>query len=155
MCGAVSDPQTEMIAITLLTGGGMLAVGVVWWRHQRNRCRMPRQVEMLKNALLTLALMRVRARDRDDMNMRYDKFDGTKLPMLSGCDLSNACFSYIVDRAELRRGPWYTRHMEYKVEAIERYLGRNLATDAQAQALFDDFVASCVPAEVDSERSCR
>ena len=53
-------------------------------------------VEELKNALFTLALMKLRHSNRDDMNMIYSSFDDTKLPMLSVFSLENACYTYMM-----------------------------------------------------------
>jgi hypothetical protein len=105
---------------------------------ERDRERR-RPIESLKNALLTLALMRVRSKDRDDLNTF---FDGTKLPMLSGCDHTNACFSYIGGRAEFRRSPFYTKQMERKHDAIDMYLKRNLGMHEQVEDFFKAFVAN-------------
>ena len=109
---------------------------------ERNRRLNTRPIESLKNALLTLALMRVRYNDRDDLNMNYATFDGTKLPMVSGCDLTHACFSYICDRDEFRRSPFYTKQMERKHDAIDMYLKRNLGMHEQVEDFFKAFVAN-------------
>lgn len=108
-----------------------------------------RPVEKLKNALLSLALMRTKPGDRDDFSMDYAAFDGTKLPMFSGCDLANAAFTYILDIGEFRRGPFYTAHMEHKHRAVERYIERNLSTRSAVYAFFKDFVAT-IPEDVDN-----
>lgn len=126
---------------------------VVMCQIERDRRRSSIPIELLKNALLTLALMRVRSKDRDDTNMDYTLFDGTKLPMLSGCDLANACFSYIVDRAEFRSSLFYSRQMELKHDAIDLYLKRNLASYEQVEDLFNAFVANVGEQQQQQQRS--
>lgn len=93
-------------------------------------------IEMLKNALLTLCLAKVCQNDFDNKSMNYEVFDGTKLPMMSGVDLQHACFTYIVDKDKMKQSPFYTKHMENKVVAIEKYLYTQFDTQ---QAVIDAF----------------
>lgn len=97
-------------------------------------------LRLVKNALLAHALMKARGGDRDDLNMNYKAFDGSRLPMFSGYSLTNACMSYIVDRGDLRRSPFYTQVMEEKASAIDRYLEKNLGTDEQAVKFFEEYI---------------
>jgi hypothetical protein len=100
----------------------------------------PKPLDHLKNALLSLSLNIVSNNDIDMTNMAYDTFDGTKLPMMSGCDPVNACTTYIVDKAEFRKDPWYTDIMEQKLVAIDKYLARKFKTDKDAMAFFTRFL---------------
>lgn len=97
-------------------------------------------LEALKNSLLAFALMKCRRKDFDDFNMKYGSFNGTKLPMMSGCSLSNACFSYIITKEDFRNGPWYSRGMEEKIDAIEKYLRNNFDTSKKVESFFDEFI---------------
>ncbi len=102
-----------------------------------------RPLKHLKNALLTFALLVVKRRAFDtylDHLYNYDKYDGSALPYLSGSGVTNACFTYNVDREELRRSPWYNVLMEHKQEAIEKWLEKNLGTEEQVVAFFEKFV---------------
>ena len=94
----------------------------------------------LQNALLTYALMQTRRNDMDEFNMDYSSFDGTKLPMFSGASLTNACFSYIVSKTDLRSGPWYSKVMEDKADAIRRYLDKQFDTNEKVVAFFEAVV---------------
>jgi LytS/YehU family sensor histidine kinase len=96
-------------------------------------------LECLKNALLAHALVKIRYNDMNN-SMNYASFDGTKLPMLSGCSVANACFSYIISKQEFRKGPFYSQIMESKIDAIEKYLNKNLDTDEKVVSFFDDYV---------------
>lgn len=105
--------------------------------HKKNRKNAHSQhIEVLKNALLTLCLAKVYQNDFDNVSMNYEAFDGTKLPMMSGSDLVHACFTYIVDKEKMKQSPFYTKHMENKVVAIEKYLYKQLNTQ---QAVIDAF----------------
>lgn len=97
-------------------------------------------LENLKNALLTHALMKVKRDDIDNCCLDYASFDGTKLPMLSGCDIANACFSYIVNIKDFRKGPWYTPTMECKINAVHKYNNKNLDTDEKVYAFFNEYI---------------
>ncbi len=106
------------------------------------------RVDHLKNALLSLALMRCRQKDIDaDMDMDYGQYDGGKLPHYSGCSVENACMSYIIDRREFRKDPWYTAHMERKIDAIEKYLRTQFDSDAKVVAFFNEFEKLVGPSE--------
>lgn len=106
----------------------------------KNKYKPLREVDNLKNALLTFALSTIRKDDFDSLNMIYNSFDGSKLPMLSGYDISNACFSYIIDKNEFKRSPFYTTGMSNKIEAIDRYIDKNLNTKEQVSDFFNDYV---------------
>lgn len=101
------------------------------------------RVEMLKNALLTFALARVNQEDFDNENMNYAEFDGSKLPMLSGADATNALMSYIIDKGKLRKDPFYTKIMEDKVAAIEKYLAVHFDSDDKVEAFIADLIQRC------------
>jgi len=105
-----------------------------------------RSLKRLKNALLTFALVCVNGDkiEKQLYNTRYDQYDGETLPPLSGCDMTNACFSYMLDKEEFRKSPWYTVIMEQKLEAIDKYLDAQLGTDDQAVAFFERFIERAV-----------
>jgi hypothetical protein len=90
-------------------------------------------VEDLKNALLSFALIVNKEKDpnlRLSLNMNYTGMDGTELPEFSGCDVQNACFTYLTSNVI----------MEEKVKAIQRYLDKNLGCEEQIVEFFDRFV---------------
>jgi hypothetical protein len=90
-------------------------------------------VEDLKNALLSFALIVNKEKDpnlRLSLNMNYAGMDGTELPEFSGCDVQNACFTYLTSNVI----------MEEKVKAIHRYLDKNLNSEKQIVEFFDKFV---------------
>lgn len=97
-------------------------------------------LEALKNALLTYALVRTKKDDFAFMNMNYESYDGKQLPQLSGADISNACFSYIVDKEEFRKSPFYTSIMESKIDAINKYLDRTLDTNEKVEVFFTEYL---------------
>lgn len=96
------------------------------------------EVEELKNALLTYALATVKyANLRDNepppFSMDYNSMEN-ELPMLSGCNTENACFSYI------SRLPHAIPYMAEKDKAIKRYLKNNLDTEEKTATFFNKFV---------------
>lgn len=97
-------------------------------------------VESLKNALLSFAIARVYRDKFDDLNMDYKSFDGSKLPMMSGCSLTNACFTYIQDKRELRQSVFYTQHMENKIDAIEKFIKAHLNSTESVVDFFETFI---------------
>lgn len=101
---------------------------------------VPTSVEMLKNALLTFCLVKCRYADFDNTNRKYSSFNGSKLPMLSGYSLENACFSYIINREDMKKDPFYTKTMEDKVVAIEKYLAEKVGTYDLSMDLFSEFI---------------
>lgn len=101
------------------------------------------RITSLKNGLLTLALLTANRGDIDDANFAYASFDGTMLPPLSGSSTANACLSYIIDRDALRSGPFYSRHMEHKLDAIEKYLVKHFDTDAKVTEFVERYAKSC------------
>lgn len=103
------------------------------------------RITSLKNGLLTLALMTVNTADIDDANFGYASFDGSKLPALSGCSTANACLSYILDRDAFRRSPMHSRHMERKLDAIDKYLTTHFDTDAKVAAFIERYAAATAP----------
>ena len=61
--------------------------------------------------------------------------------MMSGYDLPNALCSYIVDKADLRKGPFYTKSMEDKNTAIDKYLAKNFDSHEKVQEFLNNFVS--------------
>jgi hypothetical protein len=121
-----------------------LLVGLITYHLYKSffqqKTKSNKSLEALKNCLLAHALMRTKRADFDDLNMNYASFDGTKLPMMSGCDASNACFTYIITKEDFRKNPFYTRMMEGKIDAVDRYLKRNFDTDEKVSAFFDEYM---------------
>ncbi len=117
----------------------IIGIYIVWYVLNRLMKQRPHHqpIDLLKNALLSYALLKVKNKDIDHFNMNYRAFDGTKLPMMSGCDISNACFTYILDK---KSSPWYTSNMIAKSNAIDKYIEHNLGTEQQVQEFFDDFM---------------
>lgn len=124
------------VAVTATTCG---LITYCYRANRRKRARN-RPVEALKNALLTFALALTRPGDFDNENMKYGIFDGSRLPMLSGAQIEHACFTYIIDKEEFRKDPWYTPIMHDKLMAIDKYIERHLATDDDVARFFEQFV---------------
>lgn len=94
-------------------------------------------VDKLKNALLSFALMEVKHADvNSGLNMNYADYTGDELPAMSGCSIENACFTYMLNKDS---SPFYTKHMEQKTKAIEKYLQHHLNTDEKVLTFFQDF----------------
>ena len=102
-----------------------------------------KQLETLKNALLTFALSRVCSSDFDDFNMNYASFDGSKLPSMSGSNMNTALSSYITSKEDLMKSPFYTKHMENKIIAIEKYLEKQFDTDDKVEKFLTKFLDVC------------
>ena len=104
----------------------------------RKVMRRPTPLEMLKNALLSYALLKHGTVDDSPVN-NYASFDGSVLPAFSGYSTSNTCFSYIQSDHDRMFGPFPSRIMNDKHAAIVKYLERNLATTEQIVDLFEKF----------------
>ena len=81
------------------------------------------QVDHLKNALLSLALIMTKGDDVDNLNVKYDSYDGTKLPPFSGFSMENVCLTYIMKNPFDM--PFYSKQMDNKQQAIQKYLDKN------------------------------
>lgn len=108
--------------------------------HKKTEMDKNTNLETLKNALLSYALSQVKKDDFDHLNFAYPMFDGTKLPSMSGCNTINACTSYIIDKQDFRKSPFYTQHMENKLDAIEKYLNKQFDTDAKVMDFLEAFI---------------
>ena len=93
----------------------------------KNKSSTDTPLERLKNGLVSYALLKCRPEDRDDFNMNYASFDGTRLPMFSGYDTVNATYTYI------------SPLMPVKTAAIERYLRKNFDTDEKTEGFLRKF----------------
>ena len=103
----------------------------------------------LKNALLSYALLKVKKDDFVGLDsgvsfvdlttpiINYKTYDGDKLPRLHGFSIVNALMSYIVKPN--KSFFYYTDHMNDKYNAIEKYIQKHLATDAQVIDFFQTF----------------
>lgn len=100
-------------------------------------------VELLKNALLAFALSTVyqsKGLVEESSKMNYCGYDGTKLPRMNGCDLSNACFSFIESPQQAAKGPWGSQRMVDRANAIQKFISVNLSTEKQVIEFFDAFL---------------
>jgi hypothetical protein len=122
----------------------IVTIGVCFIVFNKPKKKMS-HVETLKNALLTFALNTVSREDFDDMNMNYGSFDGSKLPMLSGATFNNALTSYIIDIEEYRQGPFYTKIMEDKLMAINKYLENHFNNPEKVTTFLMTFIDSQKP----------
>lgn len=111
------------------------------WNNTKNNG----PVENIKNALLAYALHKVCDKNEFDSGplADYSKFDGSILPSMSGSNLTQACFTYIQNKNVRRQSPFYTKAMENKACAIEKFLAKRLSTDKEAYDFFDAMVKSC------------
>jgi len=103
--------------------------------------RPPTPVERLKDALLSLALLHTGV-CADALRMDYLNFDGTALPDVSCPNVdtaASACFYYITTPYDRAFSPRRSNIMSEKNTAIDRYLARNLATDADVRVFFHAF----------------
>jgi hypothetical protein len=105
----------------------------------RSKQKSNKYVEKLKNALLSYALLQIGKTD-NELNFDYSKFDGNLLPEFSGCSTPNACFTYILDKAEFKKNHFYSPRMMEKLNAIERYLDKNLCDEEKIKVFFETFV---------------
>jgi hypothetical protein len=114
----------QQMIVVLLIG---CVIGYCVSRYLKFTKSQSSSLDRLKDALLTYSISKIRRNDFDHFNVNYQSFDGTKLPMLSGFSLANACFTYM------------HLNMFGKKEAINRYLSKNFATDEQVLAFFEEF----------------
>ena len=146
----VVDPWTMVLGLCgLATGcvaGSMIGWCVVVFCHKRGffdkvSSSVPSSdpLDKLKNALLTLVLISSRKQDMEGLNFDYDGYTGDTFPPLSGSSVPHACFSYIFNQAEFKHSPMYSAVYSKKMDAINKYLQKNVATQDQALTLFTDF----------------
>jgi hypothetical protein len=97
-------------------------------------------IEKLKNALLSYALLRTCKEDIDDEDFDYEAYDGSALPMFLGRTLEDACFSYITD---------YEDHhaFQMRTSAISKYIYKNLASECNAFEFFVKFLDKVHPGD--------
>ena len=112
------------------------------YRQNTKKATTNTHVEKLKNALLSYALQQVYS-DKFDLNMNYASFDGSTLPHMSGSSLENGCYTYIIDKNEFRKSMFYTKHMEDKVVAIEKFLAQHIDSQDATFDFLDKFMQSC------------
>lgn len=120
----------------------LVFVSALFWyigRVSATQTSLP-AVDRLKNALLAFALAKTCANDMSD-DPDYDKYDGTMLPRPCGFSLANACFTYILDVNEFRQDPLYCVDIESKINAIQRYIDKNLDTNEKTLAFFEHFTS--------------
>lgn len=90
--------------------------------------------------MLTHALTRVYKEKVDVFNFNYASFDGTTLPNMSGCDYTNACFSYIIDREDFRKSMFHSKPMEDKLASIDKFISKNLGSMKAVEEFFESYV---------------
>lgn len=120
-----------------------VAVGVIsyWFMKQNAPADVKnKRLETVRNALLTYALSRVCSADFDELNVNYASFDGSKLPSMAGFNMNNALSSYIISKEDLQKGPFYTKQMENKILAIEKYLEKHFDTDDKVDTFLSKFL---------------
>ena len=96
-------------------------------------------VKQLKNALLTLFLLKVSKKDFDK-SFDYTKYDGNKLPPMSWNSIENALFSYIIDINDFKNSEFYNKTSENKLKAINKYINKKLNTEKKILKLFNLFI---------------
>lgn len=105
------------------------ALGVAYCHVRQSLKRSKQQIgwskQQLAEACLTKQLFTVCRADVDEWNWNYKSYDGTKLPPLSGYNLTNALTTYISHGGE-------------KSKAIDRYLYKNLRTAQQLDVFFNE-----------------
>ena len=102
-------------------------------------CKDYTPLEKLKNALLTFALVDIKMEDMSGLNYNYPDYNGDKFPALSGSSIVHACYSYIFNRNAFRNSIMYSKQYENKLDAIEKYLNKNLTTEDQTTEFFTSF----------------
>ena len=92
---------------------------------------------MLKNALLSFALISIGKVDKD---FNYGSYDGSYLPPASGYDTSNACFTYMATNP----------FMLDKRKAIDMYIDMNLNSNESINQFFNEFLEKHVTKSQDT-----
>lgn len=118
----------------------LIACGIYYVLSKYTRPQTQTRIDYLKNGLLSYALFRTRQHDIERLNTDYEHYDGTKLPMSSGSSLSNACLSYMIPKEEFKKDPWYTKQMENKIDAINKYIDHNFDTNDKVIEFFDSML---------------
>ena len=98
----------------------------------RDKKRSPEEYKLLKNALFSMALTMVYSDNIDRDNYNYDKYNGSTLPPLSGCDIINAYASYMTDSEN--------PHIHAKFNAIQRFIHSNLTSESEQEAFLQNFI---------------
>lgn len=111
--------------------------GAIWSYYLQNVFTQTTNIDKLKNALLTLSLIKLKDKDFST-SIYYKNYDGTKLPPLSGNDLTRACFTYIFDIHEFRNSNIYSSLAENKLKAIHKYLNTNFASEHDVMEYFKE-----------------
>lgn len=111
--------------------------GAIWSYYLQNVFTRTNNIDKLKNALLTLSLIKLKENDFST-SVYYTNYDGNKLPPLSGNDLTRACFTYILDIHEFRNSNIYSSLAENKLKAIYKYLNNNFATEHEVMEYFKE-----------------
>ena len=127
------------LACSCLVVLNLVFLGIVIERVSRLLTK-PKPIEYLKNALLSYALMK--CGEKDDSRLDYKSFDGSTLPNFAGINTSNACFSYVVSHYDRFFGPWSSKIMNDKSDAIDKYIVKNLSTDGQIVEFFERFTTT-------------
>ena len=84
-------------------------------------------------------LVNIKKEDMAKLDYQYEKFNGDKFPALSGSSLAHACYTYIFNRFTFRKSIMYSKAMENKLDAIEKYLNLHLKTEEQTLEFFEKF----------------
>jgi hypothetical protein len=106
-------------------------------------------LDRLKNALLTFAMMTTNKDDIAHIDLNYDKYNGDKFPALSGSSFPHACYTYIFNRRDFRGSLMYSKHCEYKLDAIEKYLNKQFSAEDRVLDFFIRFCEKAMDAKKD------
>lgn len=128
------DTQALLAGVAFIVGNIAITFATITYaRHIfENKKRKKDEYELLKNALLAMALSMVYSNQIDQGNYNYDEYDGSMLPPLSGSDLINAYMSYIVDSDN--------PHIHAKYNSIQRFLHSNILTERDQEQFMEDFI---------------
>jgi hypothetical protein len=144
-CSCISERGPAVVAMAAAAGAVLGALTLTWALRTAERLARSDTLGGLKDGLLALALGRLRSGDFD-ASVDYGAFDGSRLPMMSGCDPVAGCLAYLDRR----------RCSGNKTRAIDRYLARNFNTAEKADAFLREFMidvfepSACDDADDDS-----
>ena len=103
--------------------------------------RKAKPIDKLKNALLTHALTIIYANEfTKNNNQPYSSYNGNTLPLLSGSDFEMALFSYIANESDHTSNNFYSKQMQDKAIAINKFLDKNLDSDIKIILFFRQYL---------------
>lgn len=90
-----------------------------------------KEVEKLKNGLLTYSLIKINQKDFNDQNLNYKLYTGKYLPKLDGTSIENSCINYINKKDIIKYNAinlYLTSHFRNEEEII-KYLTKFINQD--------------------------